>query len=251
MFDNSVCDGTTSAVVLTGITQCTLPLSTLTAAPYSLLLGFKISAYVVAYNDYGLSLASPIGNEGVIVLVPDAPVSPINNPAITDKSEIGFSWSDGASNGGTSVIDYRITYDQSTGNFVTLATGVTTKSYATTVALTSGRTYKFYIEARNTVGYSLQSVTFEVLAAQVPDQPRYPDTVFNGLSVTISWPIPFDGATKITDYIIQIKKADGSFATETVDCNGSSPAVVSAAACTVPVGTLIAAPFYIEWGQTI
>jgi hypothetical protein len=26
---------------------------------------------------------------------------------------------------------------------------------------------------------------------------------------------------------------------------------VSAAACTVPVGTLIAAPFYIEWGQTI
>lgn len=111
MFDNSVCDGTTSAVVLTGITQCTLPLSTLTAAPYSLLLGFKISAYVVAYNDYGLSLASPIGNEGVIVLVPDAPVSPINDPAITDKSEIGFSWSDGASNGGTSVIDYRITYD--------------------------------------------------------------------------------------------------------------------------------------------
>jgi hypothetical protein len=62
VFDNSVCDGTTSAVVLSGVTQCTLPLSTLTAAPYSLLLGFKISSYVVAYNDYGLSLASPIGS---------------------------------------------------------------------------------------------------------------------------------------------------------------------------------------------
>jgi hypothetical protein len=61
----------------------------------------------------------------VIVLVPDAPVSPINNPAVTTKSVIGFSWSDGSSNGGTAVIDYRITYDQSTGNFVTLATGVT------------------------------------------------------------------------------------------------------------------------------
>jgi hypothetical protein len=61
----------------------------------------------------------------VIVLVPDAPVSPINNSAVTTKSVIGFSWSDGSSNGGTAVIDYRITYDQSTGNFVTLATGVT------------------------------------------------------------------------------------------------------------------------------
>ena len=62
VFDNSVCDGTTSAVVLSGVTQCTIPLSTLTAAPYSLLLGFKISSYVVAYNDYGLSIASPIGS---------------------------------------------------------------------------------------------------------------------------------------------------------------------------------------------
>ena len=127
---------------------------------------------------------------------------PINNPAVTTKSVIGFSWSDGASNGGTNVIDYRITYDQSTGNFITLATGVTAKSYATTVALTSGRTYKFYIEARNTVGYSQPSVTFSILAAQVPDQPRYPDTVFNGLSVTISWPIPFDGSTPIPAYVV-------------------------------------------------
>jgi len=51
--------------------------------------------------------------------------------------------------------------------------------------------------------------------------------------------------------VVNIKKADGTFATELVDCNGSSPAVVSAAACTVPVSTLIAAPFYIEFGQVI
>jgi len=36
-----------------------------------------------------------------------------------------------------------------------------------------------------------------------------------------------------------------------VDCNGSSPDVVTYANCTVPVGTLIALPFYIEWGQKI
>lgn len=132
-----------------------------------------------------------------------------------------------------------------------LKTGNLAKSFATTNVLISGRTYKFYIEARNTVGYSLPSVTFSVLAAQKPDTPRYPDTVFNGLSVTISWPIPFDGASPITGYVIMIQKADTYFATELVDCNGSSPAVVSSASCTIPVGTLTSAPFYIEWGQKI
>ena len=75
--------------------------------------------------------------------------------------------------------------------------------------------------------------------------------MFNGLSVTISWPIPFDGSSPITAYVIKIKKANGDFATELVDCNGSSASVVSSASCTIPVGTLTSAPFYIEWGQKI
>lgn len=165
VFDNLVCDGTTSAVVLSGLTNCVIPLSTLTGSPYSLGLGFKIFSYVTAYNAYGESLDSPIGSQGVIVLVPDAPISPKNDPQVTTKSKIGFYWSDGASNGGTDVIDYRITYDKSTGNFEILKTNHLDKFFETTVALISGRTYKFYIEARNTVGYSLPSVVFEILAA--------------------------------------------------------------------------------------
>jgi len=191
-------------VVLSGITKCTIPLSTLTSSPYDLLLGYKIFSYVIAYNDYGLSQPSAIGSEGVIVLVPNAPINPVNDKDVTTNSIIGFKFQDGSSDGGTSVIDYRITYDQSTGNFVTLTTGHTSTTYQTIVPLIKGRTYKFYIEARNTVGYSLASVVFEVLAAQVPDTPRYPDTVFNGLSVTIRWPKPDDGSTVITDYIIKI-----------------------------------------------
>ena len=100
------------------------------------------------------------------------------------------------------MIDYRITYDQSTGNFVTLATGVTALTYTTSVILTSGRTYQFKVESRNSVGYSAKSVALSVLAAQIPDQPIAPTIVFNGLSVTISWPIPFDGSTSITGYNI-------------------------------------------------
>lgn len=81
------------------------------ASPYNLLLGYTINAYVIAYNAYGYSQASPIGNGGITVFVPDAPVSLTNNGLITNKSVIGFTWSDGSSNGGTDVIDYRVSWD--------------------------------------------------------------------------------------------------------------------------------------------
>ncbi len=45
------------------------------------------------------------------MFVPDAPVSLLNDPLITTKSVIGFTWSDGSSNGGTNVIDYRVSWD--------------------------------------------------------------------------------------------------------------------------------------------
>jgi hypothetical protein len=49
---------------------------------------------------------SAVGGAAVIVLVPDAPVSLANNPAITMGTSIGLTWVPGASNGGTPVIDY-------------------------------------------------------------------------------------------------------------------------------------------------
>jgi len=89
-----------------------------------------------------------------MVLVPDSPVNLLNDPLVTDDSTISFSWSDGASDGYQSIIDYRVSYDESTDNWVTLATGVTDKFYTTTVGLIAGQTYSFKVEARNTVGYS-------------------------------------------------------------------------------------------------
>jgi len=59
----------------------------------------------------------------------------------------------------------KISYDQSTGYFVTLATGVTEKFYTTQVPLISGQIYKFKIQARNTVGYSQMSEELSVLVA--------------------------------------------------------------------------------------
>ncbi len=73
-------------------TQCTIPLSTLTGAPFSLTLGQNINAKLVAVNAYGDSSESSPGGGAVILLVPDAPISLANAPAITTDSQIGLTW---------------------------------------------------------------------------------------------------------------------------------------------------------------
>lgn len=79
-------------------------------------------------------------------------------------NQIGLTWT-ASSNGGSTIIDYTIYYDQSTGIWITLATGVTTTYYTTNVTITSGREYQFIIVARNDVGYSQNSSVISIVAA--------------------------------------------------------------------------------------
>jgi len=137
----------------------------LTAAPYSLTLGDSVFAKVVAINFYGESQVSDAGNGGTILYVPSAPVGLADNTAITTASVIGLTWNNGISTGGSPIIDYRVSYDQSTGIYVVLASGIIPRSYQTTVTLTPGATYRFRVEARNSVGYSSRSTALSVLAA--------------------------------------------------------------------------------------
>jgi len=107
--NTAVCNGLNSVVMQN--TRCTVPLSKLITSPFNLLKGYSIFIKVVATNAYGNSIISEPGNGGVIVLVPDAPRNLANNPSLTSNSIISFTWSDGASDGGTPILDYRITYD--------------------------------------------------------------------------------------------------------------------------------------------
>lgn len=75
-------------------------------------------------NFYGDSDFSPAGNGAIIVLIPDAPISFTNNPAITNEDQISMTWVDGLSDGGEPILDYRIVYDQSIGNYMPLVEGL-------------------------------------------------------------------------------------------------------------------------------
>lgn len=74
-------------------------------------------------------------------------------PSVTNANQIGLEWSEGASNGGTEVIDYLVQYAELSAEFETLDAAITTKSYTAT-SLTPGVTYKFQVKARNAFGYS-------------------------------------------------------------------------------------------------
>lgn len=157
------CDGSKPAIKENRI--CTIPLSVLTAAPFSLTLGDSVYAKVVAINHYGDSVESDAANGATVLLVPNAPVSLADNALVTSKTVIGLTWNNGISTGGSPIIDYRVFYDQSTGDYIELDSGITLKSYETTVLLTPGAIYNFKVEARNSVGYSLQSDALAILCA--------------------------------------------------------------------------------------
>ena len=68
------------------------------------------------------------------------------------STDIGLTWSEGASNGGLTVIDYRISKRVEGGSYLMIASGIIPTSYTAT-GLSIGLTYDFQIEARNSNGY--------------------------------------------------------------------------------------------------
>lgn len=100
-------------------------MDTLTAAPYNLVFGDSIFVKVTATNFYGDSVESNQGNGAIVLLVPDPPVNLRDNPPVTTAYVAGMLWDDPTSTGGAPIIDYKITYDQSTGVWVTLIDDVT------------------------------------------------------------------------------------------------------------------------------
>jgi len=109
---------------------------------------------VKATNVVGDSSESTEGNGATLLTYPDAPVNLADDSATTSSTTIGLTWSAGAENGGSPVIDYRISYAASgTSTFAILAAGITTTSYST-IALTSGASYTFKVESRSAFGFS-------------------------------------------------------------------------------------------------
>lgn len=107
-------------------------------------------------------------------------------------------------NGGATVEDYRVTYDQSSDDYVVLASALNLLTY-TAIGLTAGNTYKFKVEARNSYGYSSYSDVIAILCASNPEQPAPATTTVVGNQVVIDWSRPIENGTPVTGYNIYFR----------------------------------------------
>ncbi len=148
------CDG--SNPIIRNANSCTIPVSILKAAPFSLPWGADITVKIIATNTKGDSDESNPGSGAIITTIPDKPINLIEDIEYRTSSTLGLSWEDGLDNGGDVIYDYRIYFKQVGGAYSLLVSGVVNKYYTAT-QLTFGITYVFKVQARNSYGYSLDS----------------------------------------------------------------------------------------------
>ncbi len=86
-----------------------------------------------------------------------------------------------------------------------------------------------------------------ILAASKPDTPVAPSTAIGGTlsspDVVVTWTEPTTNGSAISSYKIYFKKADGSYAQEQTNCDGSGATIVANKSCTIPKSVFSAAPF--------
>jgi hypothetical protein len=132
------CDG--AQEVIRDGRYCSIPTATLMSPPFSLQWGDEIWAKVIAYNEYGMSEESDAGNGATIYTYPDAPIDLREIVASRTSSSTEIQWDDGASDGGSPIIDYRISWDRGLDEWEYLVSGVIYETYTAT-GLDFGTTY--------------------------------------------------------------------------------------------------------------
>lgn len=122
----------------------------------------------------------------------------------------------------------------------------------TATGLTNDLIYAFKVRTRNVVGWSEYSSEVSIRAAAVPATPVAPETAINGDSVTVTWNAPYNGGSELTSYTIVFREADGvTFTADSTSCDGTNSGILALHQCSIPIASLIAAPFNLPWGSSI
>lgn len=104
--NTAYCDGSDPTIF--AALQCTIPVAVFKTAPFDLPWGSSVFAKVEASNSQGTSVESNPGNGASIITTPDAPVNLVEQTEYRTKSVLSIAWEEGSANGGTTIIDYRV-----------------------------------------------------------------------------------------------------------------------------------------------
>ena len=124
-----------------------------------------------------------------------------------------MTWSAGSYNGGTAIIDYKVSYAvNGTTNWIVYSSTITGTS-TTVTGLSAGVTYIFYVQARNSVGHSPESTHVSILAAQIPNAPlsfSNAPLLTSASQIGLQWSAPtFNGGSPILSYRVWYDNALG------------------------------------------
>jgi len=221
------------------------------SAPYNLAWGDSVHAVVVAYNRYGDSIASTAGNGALIHTYADAPIDLTEIISARTPLSLSFEWRDGASNGGVSILDYEISYDNAGAVFAVLASNLVQRTFTAT-GLVYGSMYRFRVRARNAFGLSSYSQELELLFASYPSKVDAPTTTVITNYAIFNWNAPADNGTPITAYRVLIRQGgDTGFVEDKTLCDGTKFLVIQDTQCVVQLSHLSALPFQLLLGAEI
>lgn len=219
------CDGSNSGVM--SLTECTIPVSVLKTDPFNLPWGTDIYVKVIATNSKGNSRESKPGHGAVITTTPDAPLNLNENFALRTSSSLGLIWDQGVDNGGDVILDYRLWSALQGETYTILASGIVNQFY-TVSGLSAGTHYQFKVQARNSYGYSSDSLDFNVLCASAPDSPEDVVTAVIIDKARFTWSTPANNGATITGYKVYIREhlSDDVYSLENAECDGTASSVI-------------------------
>jgi hypothetical protein len=215
------CDGSASGAV-SGRT-CTVPMATLTNAPFSLAVGAVVKVQVEAYNEKGWSTASPLNTAGALAQTEPAVGATASRGDGTSATQLVVTWTQGQvdtspADGGAAVASYQVYWDAGSGDAPSdppgsgtwqLVAAVSASSPTLSVTagpggITTGDTYQFAVRAVNVHGAGPLGPILSILAAGVPGAPTsLAAGSSTSSSVSFSWTAPADtGGVALTDYQI-------------------------------------------------
>jgi hypothetical protein len=247
------CDGTTYV----STRECDVPMATLRAAPFNLVLGDLVRAKARALNAVGAGPYSQANVDGATIqTVPQQVTGVAFVEASSTSSEITVSWNElttTAETGDSPITEYELYQAEQAGtpSWSLAATVAAGTSQETATGLTGGVTYLYKVRAKNQHGAGLFSSEVTALAAQVPDAPAAPTTTQIATGVQVSWTAPADQHQSITAYTVVISDSAGTFAEDTTLCDGSGASVLASLYCIIPISSLMGDPYNLVVDTTI
>ncbi len=85
----------------------------------------------------------------------------------------------------------------------------------------------------------------------MPEAPAAPTTRNFNDNVIVEWNAPEENGEALLGYYVYLRQSNGVYTMEPIHCNGSSPDIILAKSCTIPLNTLTQSPFTLQFGPQL